>query len=27
VTSWLGYKSDTATANIILLTIAGYTYA
>jgi hypothetical protein len=27
ITSWLGYKSDTATANIILLTIGGYVFA
>ena len=26
-TSWLGYKSDTSGANIVLLTIAGYTFA
>jgi hypothetical protein len=25
VVSWLGYKSDTSGANIVLLTIAGYT--
>lgn len=27
VSSWLGYKSDTSGANIVLLTIAGYTFA
>lgn len=27
VLSWLGYKSDTSGANIVLLTIGGYTYA
>ncbi len=27
VTSWLGYKSDTSGANIVMLTIGGYTYA
>ena len=27
VTSWLGYKSDTSGANIVLLTIGGYTFA
>lgn len=27
VVSWLGYKSDTSGANIVLLTIGGYTYA
>lgn len=25
--SWLGYKSDTSGANIVLLTIGGYTFA
>jgi hypothetical protein len=25
--SWLGYKSDTSGANIVLLTIGGYSYA
>ena len=27
ITSWLGYKSDTSGANIVLLTIGGYTFA
>lgn len=27
ITSWLGYKSDTSGANIVLLTIGGYVYA
>jgi len=27
VVSWLGYKSDTAGANIVLLTVGGYTFA
>ena len=27
VVSWLGYKSDTATGSIVMLTIGGYTYA
>ena len=27
VTSWLGYKSDTSTGSIVMLTIGGYTYA
>lgn len=26
VNSWLGYKSDTSGANIVMLTIGGYTY-
>lgn len=26
-TSWLGYKCDTATGSIVMLTIGGYTYA
>lgn len=27
VVSWLGYKSDTATGSIVMLTIGGYTWA
>lgn len=27
VTSWLGYKSDTATGSIVMLTIGGYIYS
>ena len=27
VTSWLGYKSDTATGSIVMLTIGGYVYS
>ncbi len=27
VVSWLGYKSDTATGSIIMLTIGGYVYS
>lgn len=27
VVSWLGYKSDTSGANIVMLTIGGYTWA
>ncbi len=26
-TSWLGYKSDTATGSIVMLTIGGYVYS
>jgi hypothetical protein len=26
VVSWLGYKSDTATGSIVMLTIGGYSY-
>jgi hypothetical protein len=27
VVSWLGYKSDTATGSIVMLTIGGYVYS
>lgn len=27
VVSWLGYKCDTATGSLVMLTIGGYTYA
>lgn len=27
VVSWLGYKSDTATGSIVMLTVGGYTFS